>query len=792
MSTVGTESLPDDDESVAGHANNQPKVEDMSIGEDEGSCAKRTDDKIRESVNKPSTVDPGKGVTLSDIRHGYGLWGPPPLPPVHPSSSHTVLYKIPWRPGQMPDPYPVVACDRWDQEHVRMPHSSESLYPVQESEDEKGLRMRWELVQEALLRNILSSHQLESAILSYNSRYNERWNFTALHSLFNEILEKEETDYFFKEILPIMAMLALQLPDLITGPLPLLRKHKNHSISLTQVQIGAILANAFFCTFPRRNSTKKGSEYAAYPDINFNRLFQSGDVDSNSVQEKLKCILNYFRRICVRAPDGVVTFSRRFIPPESLPNWNKSSKPLPKMHITSSGYIEDEGAGMLQVDFANKYVGGGVLGWGCVQEEIRFVICPELIVSRLFTECLDATEALIVVGCERFSKYKGYGHTFEWIGDFDDNSPQDIYGRRHCSIVAMDALYFSNASSQFTISNLTREVNKAFVGFCESVDRDGNTLAPVATGNWGCGAFRGDAHLKALIQLIAAGETGRSLVYFTFGDVNLRDRIYRVYRFLVDNSICVGKLWSLLCEYSRTLSATNSSDVPDLYEYIYSHALRATESKVSDVKPLVPTKRKGSSTPAKPKPSSSSCDTRSSRSNAQTSSKKVDGTELNDVDPDLLIEEFDSDNEKMDDTEEAKGGKEESEFAKPSQPSNSSCLTLIEESLQEDKVTSKKSNLHLKTKDFQKPTLTPLEKDEVEKPQVDLASSATPEVMDTTSVLDSTDNGKSEDMVNRELTPSEPLGTQRQASSTEVARSLSNLKRNSASKRKISDYFSPV
>ena len=38
--------------------------------------------------------------------------------------------------------------------------------------------------------------------------------------------------------------------------------------------------------------------------------------------------------------------------------------------------------GMLEVDFANAYVGGGVLAHGCVQEEIRFLICPELIVSR--------------------------------------------------------------------------------------------------------------------------------------------------------------------------------------------------------------------------------------------------------------------------------------------------------------------------------------------------------------------------------------------------------------------------
>lgn len=44
-------------------------------------------------------------------------------------------------------------------------------------------------------------------------------------------------------------------------------------------------------------------------------------------------------------------------------------------------------------------VGGGVLGYGCVQEEIRFAICPELLVSRLFTEQLSShNEALLIIG----------------------------------------------------------------------------------------------------------------------------------------------------------------------------------------------------------------------------------------------------------------------------------------------------------------------------------------------------------------------------------------------------------
>lgn len=51
-----------------------------------------------------------------------------------------------------------------------------------------------------------------------------------------------------------------------------------------------------------------------------------------------------------------------------------------------------------QVDFANKFVGGGVTSSGLVQEEIRFLINPELIVSRLFTEVLDDNDCLIITG----------------------------------------------------------------------------------------------------------------------------------------------------------------------------------------------------------------------------------------------------------------------------------------------------------------------------------------------------------------------------------------------------------
>ena len=60
---------------------------------------------------------------------------------------------------------------------------------------------------------------------------------------------------------------------------------------------------------------------------------------------------------------------------------------------------------VLQVDFANKKIGGGVLGGGRVQEEIRFCICPELLISQLIMEHMDPNEAIIItVRAERGMK----------------------------------------------------------------------------------------------------------------------------------------------------------------------------------------------------------------------------------------------------------------------------------------------------------------------------------------------------------------------------------------------------
>ena len=173
----------------------------------------------------------------------------------------------------VPQPYPDHFRDVWDSNHVRMPCSEQCLYPVETSADrKKSLQSRWELIKQSLSKQILNSYDLEKAIMTYNSVYSKKWNFDSLHSFFDS-LSGEKTADFFTTILPRLITLALQLPITVTHALPLLRKHDQHVITLTQQQVVCLLANAFLCTYPRRNATTFTAEYSSYPSINFNTLF---------------------------------------------------------------------------------------------------------------------------------------------------------------------------------------------------------------------------------------------------------------------------------------------------------------------------------------------------------------------------------------------------------------------------------------------------------------------------------------------------------------------------------------
>jgi poly(ADP-ribose) glycohydrolase len=190
---------------------------------------------------------------------------------------------------------------------------------------------------------------------------------------------------------------------------------------------------------------------------------------------KLLMLFNYFDRLLVEIPTGTVTFERQVL--NNAPNYTSLDVPLTNVDIKSKGSIEDSPEA-LQVDFANEFIGGASISYGCVQEEIRFSLCPECNVSRLFCERMNEKESIVIKGAVQFSSYEGYAYDLKYGGNYVDKNFDNTTGENLNHLVAMDALIFSsNQLSQWKKEKIDRELNKAFVAF-------NNTDRVISTGNW--------------------------------------------------------------------------------------------------------------------------------------------------------------------------------------------------------------------------------------------------------------------------------------------------------------------
>ncbi|XP_078095384.1 poly(ADP-ribose) glycohydrolase-like [Mustelus asterias] len=517
-----------------------------------------SDEPLCSGISSPSVARPEQ--------LGKPAQSPPEMPPLQPTANHTVCVEVlPVRSGivipfEVPD-----AADLWMPDSVKMPFSNRSMQTKKKAFSRHDDVRRWEVIKVALGKTAFeTTKDVENAIKEYNQKYAHLWNFSGLHAHFEQ-LPHGECQYLLRKLLPNMAKLALQLPKLCSKPIPLLKQRRARAITMSQEQIACLLANAFFCTFPHRNSTRPNSEYSNFPDINFNRLFAN---PSQRTSEKLKTIFCYFCKVTEDVPEGLVTFQRCCL--REIIDWKRSQCKLTALRVDSGGKIEEE-AGMLQVDFASPLVGGGVLGSGLVQEEIRFLINTELIVARLFTERLAENECLVITGAQRYSDYKGYSDSYRWLRCHNDETPRDSWLRRCTEIVAIDAINFHNPMEQYKTWCLERELQKAYCGFSPEYRVIAISHKPaVVTGNWGCGAYKGDAKLKALIQMMAAARAGRDVIYFTFGDTALEENIHEMHQFLQRKDFTVGQLYSVLERYSKTVSGGSRSR--DLYQFIQSNA----------------------------------------------------------------------------------------------------------------------------------------------------------------------------------------------------------------------------
>ena len=322
--------------------------------------------------------------------------------------------------------------------------------------------------------------------------------------------------------------------------------HEVHVHTLTQLDALRILAHSFFCSF-ERDSYRWGQ----YPSINMDRMF----VEPSSIfYAKLCMFFAYFERQRIRMEQGD-SLQRRIIfrlqsSSKSWEEWQECTLPLRSFSVYPLQESIDDAKGAFRVDFANRYLGGAALSHGCVQEEIMFVLCPELNIGRLFCAAMEDTQTIIMQGAEQFSLPKGYGWSFSYGGPYEDPTPiVDDLLQSH--IIAMDAVdyRYANTRKQYTKSHILRDINKCYSGFCTE-----GTPDIIATGNWGCGVFGGNAEFKSLLQWASASMAGKSISYFPFDHSIIAEKYALLMKRAEDKNLRVCDLISFLSSVNPSTS----------------------------------------------------------------------------------------------------------------------------------------------------------------------------------------------------------------------------------------------
>jgi len=255
---------------------------------------------------------------------------------------------------QMEVTLPLNYKDCWDDFHVRLPCSPAYI----RDGDEVWPRIVRHLrpLANCDQSNPASISKLETAVRGFSSRRGA--NYATL-SVLLELFTLGEKNVFLSFTLPFIASLALAIPEIIPEPIRLLRSKESSAVTLSQKQCAALLAGAFFSTFPE---PRFGFAY-------FNCSSLLGTPVEQSKVHKLKCLIHYFERVrsemspspnnslpslslssssisvfASSFEEGRVTFGRLYLPQSSLPAWRSHMALVSeaRVELRLNGTIEDD------------------------------------------------------------------------------------------------------------------------------------------------------------------------------------------------------------------------------------------------------------------------------------------------------------------------------------------------------------------------------------------------------------------------------------------------------------------
>ena len=439
-------------------------------------------------------------------------------------------------------------------------------------------------------------------------------------------LESHSAEYIpqiLEDIIPYIAECCLLLPTLFpTGLLPILEQNNREfkSLELTRKQVGCLLACMTLCIIPKQTTTKIPFMRNFYPYYIYYSNYKKP-----VMMEKLKFLFSYFIQIKEISPEGSINVHRIILNthPKAADKFYMKNEDKMLAVVMKDGSLSENHESIL-ADFANKYIGGGAIGGGSVQEEILFLNMPELNATRLFCEYMLPHEAICINGLQYYCKHKGYSRGLLFDGVYNDpffpiqspeeetkeeikneevkgelgeeelevrEAPKPTIQIKHISrcIVAFDAIHFTEQMShreQFEPKQIIREINKAYAACLSPAEGEEISTARrmFATGKWGCGAFNGHPQLKFIIQWIAASAAHRKLLFHPFGDKSLENahKIIKKYKGKAVKVI-FRDLMGLATEYKKLLpkirskGKTGGSDVhiPDFHNIVFNYFMKA-------------------------------------------------------------------------------------------------------------------------------------------------------------------------------------------------------------------------